>query len=207
VASDIWSFGLNFALGDGVFFAADLQPFTQTMLDAWIARVRPHVATFARLTQTKAAFVLPDGLVAREGSGAFIQHKRAVLSVGGNASTAASGINQVSHAITTTTSRPGATGRGRFFLPAPGIGPDSATGQLPEATATSISTSMAGFIGDLNAALVIGPCVVASGGSAKQNLPPALVQVTGVRVGRRLDVIRSRANAIPELYKDFPVAV
>ncbi len=208
-ASDIWSMGLNFALEQAPLFAADLAPFTQVMLDAWIAHCRPHIATFARLTACKASFTGPDGLVLREGSGAYIQHLRNASSQGGNASTAASGINQVSLAVSTQSQSPGATGRGRFFLPAPGIGPDAATGLLPEANAQAIATDMASFVNQLNTGPPGGPvgdAAIASGGSVKKGLQPAMRRIVQVRVGRRLDVIRSRANAIPEGYKVAPVA-
>ncbi len=208
VVSDIWSMGLNLAQGEGPFFGAELAPFTQVMVDAWIAKIRPHVATFARLTTVKASFVGPDGLVLREGSGAFIQHIRNVSSQGGNASTAASGINQVSLAVSTQSDFPGATGRGRFYIPAPGIGPDAASGLLPEANAQAIATACAEFIDTLNAggfSSPVGDVAIASGGSTVKNIAPGIRRVTRVRVGRRLDVIRSRANAIPELYKGAPV--
>jgi hypothetical protein len=207
--SDIWSMGLNLAQGEGPFFGSDLAPFTQVMADAWVAQIRQHVATFARLTKVKAAFVGPEGLVLREGSGAFIQHERNVSSQGGNPSTAASGINQVSLAVSTQSDTPGPTGRGRFYLPAPGVGPDAGTGLLEDTAAQAVADSCAVFIDTLNAAgfsSPIGDVVIASGGSTSKNLAPGLRRVTRVRVGRRLDVIRSRANAIPELYKGAPVA-
>jgi hypothetical protein len=209
VFSDIWSMGVNLALGEGpFFFGSELEPFTQLMIDAWISNIRPHVATFATLTETKASFVGPDGLVLREGSGAYIQHERPAASQGGSASTAASGINQVSLAVSLQSDTPGATGRGRFYMPAPGIGPDAGTGLIEDAAAQSIATSCAQFIDTLNAggfSTPVGDVVIASGGSVVKNIPAGLRRVTSVRVGRRLDVVRSRANAIPERYKTAPV--
>ncbi len=207
--SDIWSMGVSLSLGEGPFFGVELIPFLQVMEDSWRSRISQHVATFAALTRVKASFVGPDGLVLREGSGAYIQAEKPVSVGGQNASTAASGINQVSLAVSLQSASPGATGRGRFYMPAPGIGPDVGTGLLPEANAQGIASSMAGFVEDMNAggfSSPVGDVVIASGGSTVRNIAPALRRVTLVRVGRRLDVVRSRANAIPEKYKTAPVA-
>ncbi len=151
------------------------------------------------LTEVKASYVLANGLVARDASGAFVQGVTAA-NVGAVQDTTYP--SQVSLAVSLTTAFDGAVGRGRFYIPGPGT-KVLVRGQMEANVTTIISNAARAFINAVNAAaapLSYGPVAVASRGSITKGLPPALRTVTGVRVGSRLDTIRSRANALDEAY-------
>ncbi len=105
---------------------------------------------------------------------------------------------QVALCVSLLTGRRGATGRGRFYLPAP-VSEVDTQGLITAAEANTIATSCRDFLNALGNQPGVDPgnlrpCVSSSKG---YNTP-----VTGVRVGRVLDTIRSRRNALNESYTD-----
>ncbi len=196
---EIWSFGLN-ASDTGFNTEAALLALTDALQLAWVDEVGPVVGQEVRLTRVRAAAVGADGLVRRDPAGAYIQ-KDNVTRAGGTA--AQTGMNfAVSLAISTVTAFPGATGRGRFYLPLPAFGSMS-NGVLQVAQRDNILTRMRAFLVRVNAALTNqghGPVVIASGGSIVKGIPPGLRPVTAVRVGLVPDTMRSRRNALAENY-------
>lgn len=102
---------------------------------------------------------------------------------------------QTALAISLTTDRRGATGRGRFFLPMPHLTLDPQTMLASEAQVLGIRGQAVNLINNLENAPGIDVLnlrvVVAS--SKGYNTP-----VSGVRVGRAIDTIRSRRRGLLE---------
>lgn len=200
--AEVWVHGLSMSIAPTATGTVDLPTFATRCKNAWVAHVAPHVGFNALLTRVRAARVDGQGLVFRGADGAFNQADDNSGAPGGTQSPIGSGVFQIAHAVSTMTVTPGAVGRGRFYLPAPTKAP-GANGQITEADAATVANAMKAFINAINldaATLGLGSVVVASAGSVKSGRPPSLYPVTGVRVGRRLDILRSRANAVPELY-------
>jgi hypothetical protein len=96
----------------------------------------------------------------------------------------------------------GPRGKGRFFLPGPSIGFDPSVAQISLADATAVRDSATLWIADLNNWPGIDaqdPRVTVASSSGVNN------DVTGVRVGRVLDTIRSRRGQVPEGYTALSV--
>lgn len=112
---------------------------------------------------------------------------------GGSGVTATNGIQalQVALCVTLLTARPGPTGKGRIFLPWPdtiGLGTDF---RITEAQATTVATASKAFLNALkNVSESYKPAVVSSKGYASL--------ITGVRVGRVPDTMRSRRGDLLE---------
>lgn len=178
-----WTFRLNLAPGEaGADLAALAEAarvaFNQSLIDS----IRPH----ARLTEIKTASIGVDGKYLTD---------PVVLGVdvGGNGQVGLDYPSQVALAVSLGTERRGATGRGRFYLPAPAVSLDFSTGQVFAAQCEAVRANAAFFLTQLNTAAGFGNVVVAS---SKGYLSP----VTSVRVGRVLDTIRSRRTDTREDY-------
>lgn len=200
---DIWLFGLSFGYGGGVYGVAELASFAGEARGLWGTHVAPKVSPATLLTRARAALVGGDGLVQRTAAGAYTQGDALGTTAGSGTPAMANGIYQVSLAVTTASVTPGPTGRGRWFLPGPAGSVDSTTGLVSLASAQATVDAMALFLNQLNVAAVtygIGKAVVASGGSVVNGIPARLNPIVSLRVGRRPDVIRSRANAVEEGY-------
>lgn len=179
-----WSFRLN--------LAPDVSPDDpQTLLNAsqtaFTTHLAPRLRPTARLTRIKLADITAAGLYAGDPAVKDVD-------VPGTATTSNHMPLSVALAISLTTPRRGATGRGRIFMPAPSVGTINATDGTMEATfAQAWATAAASFLGAINGPAGFGNVVVASSKGY-------LTNVTGVRVGRVPDVIRSRRTKVPESY-------
>jgi hypothetical protein len=105
---------------------------------------------------------------------------------------------QVSLAVSLNTERRGASGKGRFFLPAPAMVVDSTTGLVAAADAQGVATAVKTLLDGLNNTPGIDAStddrvIVASNKGFSS-------RVTSVRVGRALDTIRSRRTSLSESY-------
>lgn len=112
---------------------------------------------------------------------------------------------QVALAISLVTDRRGASGRGRFFIPAPLTTVNSTSGQMGTPQQENVVGNAKILIDALNNAPnldVNGPRFRVVVASSKGFLSP----VTAVRVGKALDTIRSRRRSIPEAYLALSVA-
>jgi hypothetical protein len=169
-----------------------------------VTHLVPKLTGQVSMTMAKVSWVGADGKVVRDSGGAFVQAEAKGDAPG---SLIGQYPSQVSLAVSLVTSQQAATGRGRFFLP--GIQrQDLVNGQMSGPAVAGFADAAVAFVKAVNAALAaqgVGPVVVASGGSVKRAVPAALRDVTAIRVGSRLDVIRSRANALGEAYTARPV--
>jgi hypothetical protein len=189
-AFEEFSYRLNYA-GDGYRLRYSPQAAADFAADtaAFMTRVQSRFSTQVLATELKVAPIGPDGLYE---DGPIIAPMN-TRGAGGGPSTSPS---QVALAVSLTTPLRGPSGKGRFFLPMPflSIGPD---GLVAEANVQAVAVSAQTYLNDLNNGvgldLTAARVVVAS--TKGFNSP-----VTGVRVGRALDTIRSRRQALLEAY-------
>lgn len=157
---------------------------------ALFARPGTFLGAYSVLTQVKLASIGADGKYTAD---PFI----AEVNQAGGTSGGVVYPPQVALAVSLTTERRGASGRGRFFLPPPVINVDQNTMMIADANRDSIATSCAQFLNDLNnepGIDSVGLRVVVASTKGFNSL------VTGVRVGRTLDTIRSRRRSLSEDY-------
>jgi hypothetical protein len=154
--------------------------------------IAPRLSNVARLTEVKVASL--------DDAGRYMQDPSITTGdIVGTGSTAAFKAPQVALAVSLVTARRGPTGKGRFYLPLPTATPDLGSGLISAADRDAAQAGAAAFITALNANAHPGAVTVVS---TKGYHSP----VTGVRVGRRLDVIRSRAGQVSEVF-GTPTAV
>lgn len=192
---DVFTFGLNFS--SNVDGATPPPEVPQAVIDAVTAYWQgstPIVSTHAKVTTLKLNEIGTNGKYTGD---ATVLHDFVTPLPGTGGATPAP---QTSLAISLTTPRlRGRAHAGRYYLPLP----------APEAQSDGvISLSQAGeqanaaqdFLGALNEAVVGYDLAIQS------NLGTGTYQfVTGVRVGRVLDTIRSRRSAFSEDYTSVPV--
>lgn len=143
----------------------------------------------ARLTEVKLARIGVDGKYRED---PFIV---AVDTPGGAATM--ENAPQVSIAVSLVTDRRGPTGKGRFYLPAPSLKASPNDGRVPAVQAEFLAEQVKIFLNAVNNRPGIdGPSPTVTIASVKGYNS----DVTGVRVGRVLDTIRSRRTSIPETY-------
>jgi hypothetical protein len=199
-AWEIFSYGLSLGRSGGGLTTDEA--YLSDCVDDLVAyhgRATSGISAFARLTAVKVALVQPDG----SWQGAAPLYERSVDVPGGNdTGSTLMHAPQVSACVTLRTALNTPRARGRFFLPLPFFQVQASTGlavatqvnQAAESAATLVTAlnNQPGIdSGDMNV-------VVAStfGG---------INQVTQVSVGRVLDTIRSRRNALREAYLSAPV--
>lgn len=107
---------------------------------------------------------------------------------------------QAALAISLVTARRGPTGRGRFYIPMPVVDIEDASESIPVAQRDAIEASAAALITNLGNnpgidLLNLKVCVASSKGYN--------TAVSGVRVGRVVDTIRSRRRSLKEDYGVF----
>lgn len=105
--------------------------------------------------------------------------------------------------ISLVTARRGPTGKGRFYLPMPVVGVSADTLQISDGFRDSVASSAQTFLNNLNnqPGMDVLDLQVVVASTKGYNTP-----VTGVRVGRVLDTVRSRRRGLLEAY-DPPLSV
>jgi hypothetical protein len=104
---------------------------------------------------------------------------------------------QVSLAVSLVTTRRGATGKGRFFLPCPLFGLDGSSLVMDTASVDGVRNALVEFLNNLNNVPGVdaaAPKVTVASSKGYNS------DVTAVRVGRALDTIRSRRTSLDENY-------
>lgn len=148
------------------------------------------ISAVARLTEVKLAKVGPLGTYLAD---PFIV---AVDQAGGNPAGVVHA-PQVAWCMSLGTETRGASGRGRFYIPLPTSPVNSANGLVDAVGANNCNNALKEFIDNLNNTPGVDGqaprVVVASNKGFNSN-------VTEVRVGRALDTIRSRRQALIETY-------
>lgn len=173
-------------------FVADLQAFH--------ASTAVKIAAQAVLRTVKVAMIGADGKYVED---PFIS---AALNTAGGGGVTTSCVPQTALAVSLETDRRGATGRGRFYLPMANHGfDDTNTFLMSIAKAQATADAAASLLNALNDQPGVdqSPSLRVVVASTKGYNTP----VTGVRVGRALDTIRSRRRSLAESYVDAASAV
>jgi hypothetical protein len=157
---------------------------------AFWSRPASHIAHGGRLREVKVARIGTDGKYRGDPKAA------AVDVPGGAGAPVLLYPPQISLAVSLATAKRGKSGRGRFYLPCPqtSMGPD---GRISQNIQTAVAGSVRTWINDLN------NWPGFDGGTPKVTIASSLGQnhdVTGVRVGRVLDTVRSRREDLVETY-------
>lgn len=196
-----WSFGLSW---DGRLDASTGPAMTttaETLRTVWATHLKPIMQGDCSLTRVEVVTIQPDGSYNRRDDGSY---ERGLWN---GVDTPSNGSNylplQCSLVVSLTSARAGATGRGRFFLPHPVATPDPGDKRLSVANTQAVVTAVKGFLDATRAAMAGGPtdldlAIVSSKGYA--------TPVTGFRIGRRTDILRSRAADVLEGYVEGTLA-
>lgn len=165
-------------------------------IDALFQRAATKIWSGAVLTEVKFARIGADGLYVAD------PYIVTTATPGSEQSLVPAGGFQLSLACSLTTATRGAKGRGRFYLPQPYIATQG-DGLILDVDRDGVANSVAQMITDINDQVGVDSTddtvIVASSAGVNS-------RVTGVRVGRVLDTIRSRRRQLDESY-DPPVAV
>lgn len=189
-----WSFSLKFEnkVDDTI---ERLQGFADGALSAgWTVHLDEVFPTDVRLTECRAAYILGSGLTQVNSDGTYLQGVKANLDLPGVAVGANPLPLQTALCVSLQTARSGPTGKGRFYVPTPGVNLDSSH-VMPQGATEAYATAFGQFINGLETAMD-RRCIVAS---SKGYTSP----VTSVRVGRVLDTMRSRREGQAEGYVTY----
>lgn len=191
--SEIWNFGLHFGPLQATTAAA-ATTIAGNLITPWTSYMKPMFTSDVVLTKVRVAVVAADGHVAKDFDGSYKQGDWVGVNAGSGTRATGTGYLPLQTAMvgSLSSARPDATGKGRFFLPFPGVYALAADYRLGASDAQSLAGSLKSFI---NAAVtaVQAPLVIASSKGYLSN-------VTTVRVGRVPDTMRSRRNQELEAY-------
>lgn len=172
--------------------AAELTSEATAARQAWLDNMRVLFSNRNTLTETRLACITADG--------SYLTREDGSYQVGIDATPAPSvgagvpgGLLPLQSALCVTllTPRSGPTGKGRIFLPWPDTIAIQDDFRISQPAATSVATIMAEMIRDVNS--LIADTVVSVVSSKGYTSP-----VTGVRVGRVPDTMRSRRGDLLE---------
>lgn len=196
MTTEEWSCGIRFSTG----FGPQNQEDEETALTAAAAVLNtwfiggpsgigsPLISQNARLAWVKLNRIGVDGRYVREQTNLFEFETPSAGGVGTNAHPP-----NVALAVTFMTNvNRGLANRGRIYLPAPAIAVGS-TGLIAAADADRVNAGMATLLTDLNTDVGLGAAIVAS-----KERSGASRLITGTRVGRVLDTMRSRRAQLDE---------
>jgi hypothetical protein len=188
------AFAFTVNLGSEGSYARPANPMADLAADVqtFFSSVGAKIGTNAQLRSIKLASIGVDGSYTNDPL--VFDYPSAVIGGGGGFTYPP----QVSWAVSLVTARRGPSGKGRFFLPCPNVGVantglvDDVGRDACQAAAATFLTALGNWPGlDPGA---YGPIVASSKGFN--------TKVTGVRVGRALDTIRSRRRSLNETYDD-----
>lgn len=188
---EIWSFNINTAsIFDKTITAH--KTLADAAQAAYATHIKPILDSEQIITRVRAAAIGIDGRVLKTGDGGYVQADNVTVTPGALGVSAANR-KPLSTALVCSlvTNRAGPSGKGRFFLPWPSsqvLGTDYRLSTTDQATDLA---AVKGFIGALRTA---GTDVLVV--SSKDFASP----VTGVRVGRTPDTMRSRRSHLLEAY-------
>lgn len=193
-----FSFNLNFP---AAALAADA---TDAAADAKATAVRGALATTwpgqfgsdVIITEVRVAAVKADGHVNTRADGSYVQGINTTVVEGTQAKQPVP--LQQALCVSLVTGRPGPTGKGRFFLPWPAISLDADDKRIPTVQVGYVMTTCTDFLQGIQTALGQQLQVVSSKGY--------MSEVTGLRIGRVPDTMRSRREDAAEGYITGPLA-
>lgn len=187
-----WSFSLNAPDDAAISAASDavLNAKAEAFYDAYVNALKDVMPSNRYLTKVTVASLDGLGKYRLRGDGSYI---KGVHEGDANGDLAASGMPlQIALCVSLRTSRSGPTGKGRFFLPWPGLSLSTDDLLVPESQITGIVDDIAAFLGAVNDVPGFNLAVVSSKGYSSD--------VTAIAVGRAPDTMRSRREDLPEGY-------
>lgn len=194
-----WQIGVGLTIDPlhSDFSEAQFDALAQGVMDAYVTNLNTLTPSYCRVLQGRYSLVGADGRVQQRTDGSYKQGIYDSIVTGAGSATPAYP-TQVALVASLVTNRAGATGKGRIFLPMPALALDSAL-SLTEANAVSVANAVTDFLSDLNA---LGSGTVSVVSSKGYTSP-----VTGVKVGRIVDTMRSRRERRVEGYALDTVAL
>jgi hypothetical protein len=194
-AYEAWAWRLNLSdppAGGGNFSQAAFEDLRADVI-AFHQNPAAKIGDNAKLTMVKLARIGPLGTYTAD---PFFDD---TLSVPGGAG-GANHPPQVALAVSLQSPRRGASGRGRVFLPAPQLAVLSGTGLADAIAIAAVRDAFAALVQNLNNAAGLDANVSKVTISSSKGFN---TDVTGIRVGRALDTIRSRRTSLDEKYTDL----
>jgi hypothetical protein len=193
-----WAIGVNFPADalpiDGNQIVDDL--VAANAAGAWYNNLRLKMPSDVWCLKVKVARIGADGHMRRRADGSYVQGLTDVTQPGTQAQ---QGIPlQTALVASLKTLRPGPTGKGRIFLPFPAKPIDVNAKTISFGDAQDIANTTKAFLNALAGVMTFAPQVVSSKGY--------MTPVTGVRVGRVPDTMRSRRSDVIEGYAEVPLA-
>jgi hypothetical protein len=188
-------------VGGAVPSRADLNVLANLLRDTWASQMHPVINNACRLTACRIARIGTDGRTPKDETGAFRHGDSAEVSQPG-AGPGDPYPPQVTLALSLNSPLEDLCGRGRFFVPLPGIALQGDL-RLSETSATSFANRGRALVNAVNGITQpadLGVVVIASQGSATRGIPPANRVVVSVGCGRVYDTIRSRRSALDEAH-------
>jgi hypothetical protein len=195
---EMFSFGVNFSdpgEPNASRFNAEGLGDVAADCSAFFADGGARISGDCRLLEVKMARIGPNGLYRAD-------PLIAAVNVPGGAGPGLRYPPQVSLAVSLQSATRGPRGKGRFYLPGPSIAFDGGNAQMSLADVTGVRDAATAWIQNLNnwpGVDANDPKVTIASTSGINS------DVTGVRVGRVLDTIRSRRGQIPEGYTALSV--
>jgi hypothetical protein len=192
---EIWNWGLAL---ERIVDVGQMETGVAAARQAWVTHLAPIQPPSVNLTRVRIADINELGRVNVTSTGAYVQRDAVTPAAGtGSAGTAVMPL-QTATVVSLMTNRAGPTGKGRFFLPWTHQ-PLQNDFRMTEAASTTVATALKSFLNAVVAGFTVSgitpvPRLVVS--SSKGYLSP----VTGVRVGRVPDTMRSRRSALLEGY-------
>lgn len=188
---ETWSFSVKAAqLAAGDRTIANLIAIANECQQRYADNFVTHTGEDTVLTNVRVAAIDATGHVEKTADGEYVQGDHAANWAGTEAKQPMP--LQTALCVSLNTARAGATGKGRFFLPWPAMSLDATDKRIPVAQATPFLGYVVNFLTGVQDALGVDLQVV----SSKGYMSP----VTGVRLGRVPDTMRSRREDSPEGY-------
>ena len=198
-----WSIGINIGSGQNGDPFANLSGDINQALDAWRDNVKglnggailPGVVRGLMSAQANIQYVRCSrvGTDGKETNVSLVELGSAAAGTGSSYQDA-----QTACVFSLLTGRPGASYRGRVYLPA--LGATLSLGRLPESQPAQLATGLAGWLKDVTLATLDFGGVGSTHPVVVSTTRGVLTQITSVRVGNRLDSQRRRAEGQEEVY-------
>lgn len=192
-----WSFNLNFPAG--MLSEADLPGTAENLADLLASKYNQTVQDImpldVSLTKVRVAAVDALGHVETRDDGSYLQGDWTGDLPGAMAKQPVP--LQTALCVSLSTARPGPTGKGRFFLPWPALSLDADDKRIPIVQAQSALDQAVQLVRGAGDILGEDPVVVSSKGYVST--------VTGLKVGRVPDTMRSRREDLVESYLLAPL--
>lgn len=186
-----WSWNLRIGgfegLGDSII------PGLATQLRTlYTTHVAPMMPNDVILTRVRAATVNEAGHVYKAPDGSYVQQDDTTQVIGSGAARQMPSSSAL--CVSLVTARGGASGKGRFFLPAPAFDINAGDKRYTAPNMQTVAQNVEALVVGINAIAGVGKVSVES---TKALSSP----VIRIRVGRRPDVLRSRSRSVPESYE------